>query len=299
MIARMRSMTGYGRGTATDPKLGLTATFELSAVNRKSLDAHVHAPREWNGFEQTCQGWLREGVQRGRINVHLKIEAAKDSASKNGLHWDEASLDASVERLRRYAEKNDFPFEVHSDLLLNLAKTLKEDAALPDWRDLEPTLKTAFQTALHDLNAMRQTEGAALAKDILQQLTDLEARCRGIAQDAQSAAAQQRDNLLQRLQKLGLEIDLHDERLLKELALLADRSDISEELTRLDAHLDQFRSFVDSREAHGRKMDFLCQEINRELNTTGSKSTSIEITRAVLEGKNILERIREQVQNVE
>jgi uncharacterized protein (TIGR00255 family) len=146
---------------------------------------------------------------------------------------------------------------------------------------------------------MRATEGAALAKDLLQQLKDLEAQCQIIARHAQQTAEQYRDTLLQRLQKLGLELDLEDERLLKELALFADRSDLSEELTRLDAHLEQFRSFIDSKEAQGRKMDFLCQEINRELNTSGSKSNSIEITRAVLEGKNILERIREQVQNVE
>jgi uncharacterized protein (TIGR00255 family) len=264
-MGSMYSMTGYGRGTATDPKLGLTATFEMSAVNRKSLDAHIHAPREWNGFEQTCQGWLRE----------------------------------SVERLRQYAKKNDLPFEVSSDLLLNLAKSLKEDARLPEWKTLENTLESAFKAALKDLNSMRATEGAALAKDLLQQLKDLEAQCQIIARHAQQTAEQYRDTLLQRLQKLGLELDLEDERLLKELALFADRSDLSEELTRLDAHLEQFRSFIDSKEAQGRKMDFLCQEINRELNTSGSKSNSIEITRAVLEGKNILERIREQVQNVE
>ncbi len=295
----MHSMTGYGRGTATDSTLGLTATFELSAVNRKSFDAHIHAPREWNGFEQTCQGWLRGGVQRGRINVQLKIESGEGAASNSGLNWDEPSLDASIQQLREYAEKNELPFEVNSSFLLNLAKTLKEDSSLPDWKTVERTLEAAFKTALDDLNSMRRTEGDALAKDLLQQLKDLEAQCRDIAQHAKQSVEQYRDTLLQRLQKLGLELDLDDERLLKEIALFADRSDLSEELTRLDAHLGQFRSFIDSDAAQGRKMDFLCQEINRELNTTGSKSASIEITRAVIESKNILERIREQVQNVE
>lgn len=299
MMPSMRSMTGYGRGTTTDPKLGLTATIELSAVNRKSFDAHIHAPREWNGFEQSCQGWLREGVQRGRINLHLKIETDHGTHSNSGLHWDEASLDASIEQLSDYAKKNNYPFEVSSGLLLNLAKTLKEDAALPDWREMEATLKSTVQTALEDLNSMRSKEGAALAKDLLKQLKDLEEQCQVIAQEAQQSPAQQRDALHQRLQKLGLEIDLNDERLLKELALFADRSDISEERTRLEAHLDQFRDLINGSDANGRKMDFLCQEIMRELNTTGSKSSSIVITRAVLEGKNILERIREQVQNVE
>jgi uncharacterized protein (TIGR00255 family) len=295
----MHSMTGYGRGTATDSKTGLTATFELSAVNRKSLDAHIHAPREWNGFEQTCLAWLRKGVLRGRINVQLKIESSQRANSESGLNWDEASLDAGIQQLRQYAEKNNFPFEVNSDFLLNLAKTLKKDSALPEWKAIESTLETAFKTALDDLNSMRREEGAALAKDLLQQLKDLEALGQVITDHAKKTLEQYRDTLLQRLKKLGLELDLDDERLLKELALFADRSDISEELTRLEAHLAQFRSFIDSNEAQGRKMDFLCQEINRELNTTGSKSISIDITRAVLEGKKTLERIREQVQNVE
>ncbi|CAI8326085.1 MAG: Uncharacterised protein [Opitutia bacterium UBA7350] len=295
----MYSMTGYGRGTASDSTHGLTAIFELSAVNRKSLDAHIYAPREWNGFEQTCQGWLREQVQRGRIQIHLKIEYSNTIPSDSKLNWSEASFDASIQRLRQYAEKNDLPFEISGDFLLNLAKTLKEEDVTTDWRDIEATLKSAFQNALDDLNTMRKTEGKALANDLLQQLKDLEAQCQGIAQHAKETVGQHRDNLLQRLQKLGLELDLDDERLLKELALFADRSDISEEITRLNAHLEQFRSFIGSDKALGRKMDFLCQEIHRELNTTGSKASSIEITRAVLEGKNILERIREQVQNIE
>ena len=104
---------------------------------------------------------------------------------------------------------------------------------------------------------------------------------------------------MNRLKQLKLELDINDERVLKELAIFADRSDISEELTRLNSHFDQFNEFIDADEATGRKMDFLCQEIHREFNTTGSKSSPIEITRAVIEGKNGLERIREQVQNVE
>ena len=295
----MYSMTGYGRGTASDPAQGLTVIFELSAVNRKSLDANIHGPREWNGFEQTCQAWLRQGVQRGRININLKIERTDTVSSGTALNWNEAGFDASIQRLRQYAEKHDLPFEISGNFLLNLAKTLKEEVIVVDWREIEPTLKSAFQNALDDLNSMRSTEGKTLAKDLLQQLDDLETQCQQIGQQTQLTVEQYRDNLLERIQKLDLELDLNDERLLKELALFADRSDISEELTRLNAHLEQFRSFIQSDENQGRKMDFLCQEINRELNTTGSKSTSIVITRAVIEGKNILERIREQVQNIE
>lgn len=290
-------MTGYGRGTATDPNTGISVEFELASVNRKSLDAHISAPREWTGFDQVCNEWLRTGVHRGRINVQLKIET--NASTKTGLQWNAADMDASLLQLQEYAEQQGHPFEVNSQLLLNLAKSLKDRTQLPDWRELEATLKTAFDAALSDLNSMREREGKALAKDLLSRLEELESLRQATAEHATKTVELYREALLQRLKQLNLQLDLEDERLLKELALFADRSDISEELTRLDAHFQQFREFISSTEANGRKMDFLCQEIHREFNTTGSKSSQIEITRIVIEGKNALERIREQVQNVE
>jgi uncharacterized protein (TIGR00255 family) len=297
MIVNMRSMTGYGRGTATDPSTGISVEFELASVNRKSLDAHISGPREWTGFDQVCNEWLRTGVQRGRVNVQLKVESI--ASAKTGLQWNAADMDASLRRLREYAEQQGHPFEVNSQLLLNLAKSLKDSTQLPDWRELETTLKTAFDAALNDLNSMREREGKALAKDLSARLEELESLRKATAEHAKETVALYREALLQRLKQLNLQLDLEDERLLKELALFADRSDISEELTRLDAHFQQFREFIESSDASGRKMDFLCQEIHREFNTTGSKSSQIEITRTVIEGKNALERIREQVQNVE
>jgi uncharacterized protein (TIGR00255 family) len=240
---------------------------------------------------------LRTGVQRGRVNVQLKVESI--ASAKTGLQWNAADMDASLRRLREYAEQQGHPFEVNSQLLLNLAKSLKDSTQLPDWRELETTLKTAFDAALNDLNSMREREGKALAKDLSARLEELESLRKATAEHAKETVALYREALLQRLKQLNLQLDLEDERLLKELALFADRSDISEELTRLDAHFQQFREFIESSDASGRKMDFLCQEIHREFNTTGSKSSQIEITRTVIEGKNALERIREQVQNVE
>lgn len=293
----MRSMTGYGRSTASDSKNGISVQFELASVNRKTLDSHLSAPREWAGFEQACKEWLRAGVERGRVNIQLKVEATESSSG--ALFWNQADMDASIHSLSQYAQKNGYPFEVSSELLLNLAKSLKESSTLPDWKEIEGTLKTAFDAALEDLNSMRAREGVALAKDLTDRLDELDGFRSHIKALASKTVEEHRDALLQRLKQLDLELDLEDERLLKELALFADRSDISEELTRLDAHLQQFREFIQAPQAVGRKMDFLCQEINRELNTTGSKSSQIEITRAVIDSKNALERIREQVQNIE
>ena len=138
-----------------------------------------------------------------------------------------------------------------------------------------------------------------MATDLSERIGTLETLSAQIEAHSKNAVPRYRDALFERLKQINLDLDLNDERVLKEIALFADRCDVSEEITRLKSHFEQFHAFLKSNEASGRKMDFLCQEIHRELNTTGSKSSQIEITRAVIEGKNELERIREQVQNVE
>jgi uncharacterized protein (TIGR00255 family) len=293
----MKSMTGYGHGSANASKQNVRIEVEITSVNRKTLDAQISCPREWNGLDQQCNLWLKDAFQRGRINIQIKAESTEGTQS--GLAWSARSMDESLDRLRTFAESRNIPFAVDSHVLLDLAKTLKDSSALPDWREIEAPIKAAFDTALADIDSMRVNEGNALAEDLRQRIQELDALCQQIATHAENTVATYRDALMNRLKQLKLELDINDERVLKELAIFADRSDISEELTRLNSHFDQFNEFIDADEATGRKMDFLCQEIHREFNTTGSKSSPIEITRAVIEGKNGLERIREQVQNVE
>lgn len=293
----MKSMTGFGRGSAEHPEHDLKIEVEISSVNRKTLDAFISAPREWTGLDQKCTEWLRSAYQRGRVNVQFKAECS--DGVRSGLSWSATAMDENIARFRAYAEANGLPFEVNSQLLLELAKTLKDSSTLPDWREIEATIETAFKEALADITDMRQREGAALAEDLLARINELDVLRESIAKHAANSTARYREALFERLKQLDLELDLNDERVLKEIALFADRSDISEEVTRLTCHFEQFRELLASDAAAGRKMDFLCQEIHREFNTTGSKSTQIEITRAVIDGKNALERIREQVQNVE
>lgn len=293
----MKSMTGYGRGTAEAAAHGLLIEVEITSVNRKTLDAFVSAPREWTGLDQRCTEWLKASYQRGRVNVQIKVESAE--ACRSGINCDSAQLDGAIDQLRDYAASRDIPFEVNGTLLLELTKMFKDSGGLPPWADLEDDLKRAFEIALADINGMREREGEALAKDLSERIDELDTLRATIETHAANAVARYRDTMLERLKQLELDIDLNDERVLKEVALFADRSDISEEITRLQSHFQQFREFIQADCASGRKMDFLCQEIHREFNTTGSKSTLLEITRAVIDGKNGLERIREQVQNVE
>jgi uncharacterized protein (TIGR00255 family) len=204
-----------------------------------------------------------------------------------------------LNNLKAFAQAQGLDFKPDCNLLLDLARSVKERSSLPDWKDLKDSLQEAFKAALADIHAMRQQEGAALANDLKERIAELEAFRKQIEKNATGGTQRYRDALLERLKQLELELDASDERVLKEVAIFADRSDISEETTRLASHFEQFLGFLNADKATGRKMDFLCQEIHREFNTTGSKSNDIEVTRLVIEGKNALERIREQVQNIE
>ncbi|MFP4069988.1 MAG: YicC/YloC family endoribonuclease [Opitutales bacterium] len=293
----MRSMTGFGSGSTQLPEQGIGIEVEISSVNRKTLDAYINFPREWSGLEQNCLEWLKGHFTRGRVNVQIK--ATQAGGGGIGLTVSDPALDESLARLRRYAETHQIQFKPDARFLLELAKTVKDSVGLPDWKGFETPIKAAFDDALADITRMRESEGTALAKDLLSRIDELDTLVSEIEASAARASATYRDALLDRLKQLDLELDLGDERVIKEVAIFADRCDISEEITRLRSHLEQFRTFIGSDEPCGRKMDFLCQEIHREFNTAGSKTTQVQVTRIVIEGKNALERIREQVQNVE
>ncbi len=293
----MLSMTGFGRGCAEATEAGVRIQVEIHSVNRKTLDIQISAPREWSGYEAICNEWINDAFQRGRVNVQIKVESAQDSSDSLAMNTD--AMAESLNNLKAFAEAQGFDFKPDSSLILDLARSVKDRSSLPDWKELKDVLQEAFRLALADINAMRMQEGVALAKDLKERIAELEVLRLQIEKNASGSTHRYRNALLERLKQLELELDVSDERVLKELAIYADRIDISEETTRLSSHFEQFLGFLSADEATGRKMDFLCQEIHRELNTTGSKSSDIEITRLVIEGKNALERIREQVQNIE
>lgn len=293
----MLSMTGFGRGCAEAAEAGLRIQVEIHSVNRKTLDIQISAPREWSGYEAICSEWINDAFQRGRVNVQIKVESTQDSSDSLAMNTD--AMAESLNNLKAFAEAQGFDFTPDSSLILDLARSVKDRSSLPDWKELKNALQEALRVALADINAMRLHEGTALAKDLKERITELETFRKQIEKNAAGSTQRYRDALLERLKQLELELDVSDERVLKEIAIYADRSDISEETTRLSSHFEQFLGFLNADEATGRKMDFLCQEIHREFNTTGSKSNDIEITRLVIEGKNTLERIREQVQNIE
>ncbi len=290
----MRSMTGYGRGAAA--RDGWEVTVQLSSVNRKSLEVAVSLPREWQSFEPEITALVRDKAARGRVQVAIDI---RGGAASSGLVWNDVAVESTLERLTLLAARHEVAFTPTPELLLELAQANRLEApSLPPDTALA-LIREAVEPALRDFAAMRTREGDALARDLAARAAMLAAAVETIAERSPLVVQNYRENLLQRLRNAGLELDVSDDRVLREIALFADRIDISEELTRLRSHLAQFSQLGSETEPVGRKAEFILQEIGREINTVGSKANDLEISRAVIGFKNELERIREQIQNVE
>lgn len=290
----MNSMTGYGRSSEHNDKLEVT--IEINSVNRKSLDIFTSLPREWQPMEKRLLDSIRSALLRGKVNVNVQV---KDLTQTSGLSWNEGVVSETLAALKKLAAKNDIALQPNGELLMRVVTALGSASELPGWDEHWALVETVLQRALGELQSMRATEGKALLSDLRLRVETMQQAMVNVKRCAEAVVPHYRDQLLQRLQKVGLEVDLEDERVLKEIALFADRCDIAEELTRLLSHFEQFITTMNKAGAVGRKLDFLCQEINREINTIGSKANSLDITKHVIECKNELERIREQVQNVE
>lgn len=289
-------MTGYGRASLRVGNSDLSV--EINSVNRRGLEVTVSGPEEWTGLERIVTPWVRERCERGKVAVAVRVQTGADSA---GFAWDRDAVRASLKRLEREAFELGMTFKADEQVLMRLAeihRTRREGLPSLEDESVLAALRKAVDTALVALCAMRADEGAALDRDLRSRIALLDTLSGAIRAHAADNVNRYRDAMLGRLRQSGLELDVADDRVLKEVALFADRCDIVEELTRLGSHFAQFNACL-AEKAVGRKLDFLCQEINREFNTIGSKANRVEITRAVIEAKNELERIREQVQNLE
>ena len=291
----MHSMTGFGRGSASTA--AWQATIEISAVNRKQAEVVVQAPRELSELDGRIRKAVLAAVSRGRIQVAINLERSPGTA---------ATIRVDTALARAFSDAfADLSKTLGHDLLPTAADYLRQPGIISTgsgeidaeiaWAAIEP----ALTDALRQLAAMRENEGAHLKDDFLTRLRTLVAFAAKIAAEAPGRPIRQREMLTKRLRDAGLELDLSDERVTREIALFADRCDVSEELTRLDSHFAKFRDYLDAAEPPGRALDFLCQELFREFNTIGSKANDASISQTIFEAKTELEKIREQVQNVE
>jgi uncharacterized protein (TIGR00255 family) len=290
----MYSMTGYGRASALYGNLEIT--IEVHSVNRKALDANITMPREWQLLEGSLLPILKGKVSRGRVMVTIQAQFTSDSGSGE---FDTHTISNLYRQFRSISNELDLEFKPSPEFLFQLALYSKKNQVLPDAEVVKESLCGAFSDALDALLVMRKSEGVQLKADLGERLELLNACVKEVAAYAGDSVPHYRELLFQRLRQADLELNLDDERVLKEIALFADRSDIAEEITRLNSHLDQLGQFLDAEGSVGRKIDFLLQEMNREINTIGSKSNDIRITRHVIDFKNELERLREQIANIE
>jgi uncharacterized protein (TIGR00255 family) len=291
----MKSMTGFGSGEATVE--GIKFRVEITSVNRKQTDIVINLPRDLARLDAQVRENVNAAVARGRVNVFIACESATDGA--NVLKIDESLARQYHEAMLSLSATLGTTLTLQGSDLLRApgVLSLSEAEVSPEtaWIGIEK----ALTAALKELVIARSREGEHLRKDMLERLATLKSEVAAIRELAPSVVAHYRVNLKRRLEEAGLEIDLSDERLVREIGLFADRCDISEELTRLDCHFLQYTEFLEGSEPTGRAMDFLSQELNRELNTIGSKANNAQIAQHVVNCKSELEKIREQVQNVE
>jgi uncharacterized protein (TIGR00255 family) len=290
----MKSMTGFGRATAL---MGSTTVgVQVTSVNRKGLDLTMKVPEAWGELEALIGERVRAVATRGK--VHVEVVVARPSAGGDAP-WEDAHVSALLDRLSALAEQQGVPFEPTLDLLWQIASSQRGDAEALLTPEQETALLHAVDEALRSFAAMRAREGEALLIDFITRLDTLRRHVAGVTERAPQVVPTYRDILFRRLREAGLELNLEDERVLKEVALFADRCDVSEELTRLRSHLQQFEQLLRSEGEIGRKGEFILQEVGREVHTIGSKANDLLIARHVIELKNELERIREQMANVE
>ena len=286
-------MTGFGRAEINLP--GARLSVEIATVNQKNLQVSVFGPEAWPALESAASGWIRTRLQRGKVTARVTQAAA----SATQRQWDHEAVAANLEELSKLATRCGVTLSADGELLLRLAENSRRPSVvLPDFVEVEALVRTAFEEALGNLVTMRQAEGAALSKDLNARLAKMTIMVEGMEVAEKAAPLRHRDAMLKRLKDAGLDLDVSDERVLKELTLFADRADITEEVVRLKSHNAQFSAELQQPNS-GRKLDFLIQELLREVNTIGSKASEIATTKLVLEAKTEIERIREQVQNLE
>lgn len=289
------SMTGFGRATASAD--GRELTIELKSVNHRYLDLSFRMPRHVSFIEDALRAKLAELLSRGHVDVYVDYKNNRSDAGKVVI--DEALLSAYLIAARAAGEK----FDLEDDMTLSAAMRLPDvfdvEKAEEDREAVAALAISALTGAAEQLRRARAQEGARLAQDLLARLDTMEGIAADVSVRAPKVVEEYRAKLEERIAVLIAQVDVDRQRLATEVALFADKASIDEELVRLGSHIVQMRELLGSAEAVGRRLDFVVQELNREFNTIGSKANDASIAQLVILGKAEIEKIREQVQNIE
>lgn len=287
-------MTGFGRGVTTTKHFQLTV--EIRAVNHRFLEINTKFPKEWMESEVVAKKMLSDAVSRGKIDVIIFLKELHDTEQTIQINW--SLLNAFLQAKKELSQTVPMEEKWTMQEIVSLDQVLQVEKIEFMQDEIIDAVKNALAEAIQNLIAMRDREGQGLQQVMLQYKADLEAQIAQIRQCAPLAVEKYRERLMSRLEEVASGQSL-DDRLLTEVAIFAERIDITEELDRLESHFNQLSETLTENIAIGRKLDFIMQEMNREINTIGSKNQSTQCSAAVVQAKTILEKMREQVQNIE
>jgi len=290
-------MTGHGRGECV--RDGYRIVVELSSVNRKQLELAINLPRELDSLEGKVREAANRKLSRGRLSARVSLETADDNTASQ-VQLNKELARAYTNEFRKLAKELNLAGDVTLDTLLRAPGVVQSNGGTLDADAFWPALDKALKAALKDLITMRQVEGKSLASDLAKRIKSIAKAISRVEKQTPKVVERYRKNLADRVAEMcGETVAVDEDRLAREVAYFADRCDISEEITRLKSHFEQFDGFVKAAKPVGRTLDFLSQEMNREINTIGSKANDSTISKEVVTVKAELEKFREQVQNVE
>lgn len=252
----MKSMTGYGRATAE--LAGFSLTVQVNSVNRKTLDLTVKMPEEWDSLEPLVGEWVRKFASRGKVHVDIELTGSKSATQAT---WDEEAASEALDRVAAFAARKGVPFQPTPELLWQVANSQRRESELPAAEAAQASLTATLTTALRSFSAMRAKEGESLMIDFIKRSELLHRQVDVVMARAPLVPANYREQLMKRLRDAGLELDLNDERVLREIALFADRCDVTEEITRLRSHFEQFAALLKSEGKSDARRSSFCRKL--------------------------------------
>ena len=293
----VKSMTGFGRGEYNDGKRNILV--EIKSVNHRYCDIQVRMPRRYSFAEDAIKNAIKAKVNRGKIDVSMSVEYIAESDIKVELN--RPLVSQYIENMNVLKDEYGVKGDITLDLISSMPEVLKQVTDVEDEDEIRHNIIKATDIAADNLVKMREVEGEKLAKDLVERADLIKDMVGEISVKAEALPGIYRDKLKARIDDiLDGAAEISEERLAQEVAIFADKADITEEITRLRSHMDQMKSIIaESKGADGKKLDFLVQEMNREANTIGSKANDLGITEIMLRIKSEVEKIREQVQNIE
>lgn len=291
----LKSMTGYGRAESVTDKKKITV--EIKSVNHRFSDYNIKVPRQYGFLEERVRIAVSNAVARGKIDVYVNVESVGDADKIITVNKELAGdyLTALNELCAEFGIEND----ITVSSLAQFSDIFRAEPKRDDEEELWQTVKSVLDEALDAFIAMREREGGRIEEDLRTRIGYMRSLAQRVDERSPQIVADYREKLYAKINELLEGRDIDDTRVLTEVAIFADKIAVNEETVRLASHYDEFESIISSGKPAGRKLDFLIQEINRECNTIGSKASDLETARIVVELKGEIEKLREQIQNIE